>query len=114
MMEEAARALVSIALEIDDIEPHDSYPLAAFGEDSGARLVNWLSEILYYLDGERVALCRFRVNVLEDNGVAGMGWGEPRDPGRHRAKLIVKGVTYHQLKIGQDDSGWYCEVYLDV
>lgn len=114
MMEEAARALVSIAVEIGDVEAREPYPLAAFGEDPPARLVNWLNEVLYYLDGERVALCRFQVNALEESGVAGIGWGEPRDPARHRAKRIVKGVTYHQLSIQFRKGEWVCEVYLDI
>jgi SHS2 domain-containing protein len=114
MMEEAARALVSIAVEIDDVQARDSYALAAFGEDAPSRLVNWLNEVLYYLDGERVAFCRFQVNALEETAVAAIGWGEPRDPMRHGAKRIVKGVTYHQLSIEHNNGQWVCEVYLDI
>lgn len=114
MLEQAALALVSIAVEREGIEPRQVYPIAASGEDPESLLVNWLSEVLYYLDGEHVALCRFEVRTMEGGRVTGQAWGEPRDPQRHRAKLVVKGVTYHQLAIRKKGNEWTCEVFLDI
>lgn len=111
---EAAAALTAIAVELEDIEPRERYALAAEGEDTEALLVNWLSEVLYRLDGQRILMRRFTVAGLAPNRVTGEGWGEPRDPLRHRAKLVVKGVTYHQLQIAHDAEGWTAEVFLDV
>jgi SHS2 domain-containing protein len=110
----AAEALVGIAMEIDAIESRETYPLAAEGESREALLVNWLSEILYYLDGRQLSMRSFRVKELTSDRVSGDAVGEPRDPARQAAKLVVKGVTYHQLKIAHDQSGWFCEVFLDV
>jgi SHS2 domain-containing protein len=45
---------------------------------------------------------------------AAVGMGEPRDPLRHRARLIVKAATYHQLKIERRSGLWVAEVYLDI
>ncbi len=104
--EEAATALSSVVVEIEDIEPRLSYPIAASGEDDESLLVNWLSEVLYYLDARRVVLRRFRVEHFGEGRAAGQAWGEPRDTARHRPKVIVKGVTYHQLKIEQIPDGW--------
>ena len=106
----AAEALVSIAWELEDIAPRECYEVSAAGDDIEALLVNWLSEVLYWIDGKRVLPRRF---VMKEPG-AGEAWGEPYDPARHHAKLVVKGVTYHQLKIGQDEGGWWAEVYLDI
>ena len=113
MLEQAALALVSIAVEIEGIEARHVYPIAASGDDPESLLVNWLSEVLYYLDGEHVALCRFEVKT-QAGCVTGQAWGEPRDPERHRAKLVVKGVTYHQLAIRKEAGVWTCEVFLDI
>lgn len=110
----AALALMSIAAELDDVRPASAYPIAATGEDDAALLVNWLSEVLYYLDGGRIVMCRFQVEELERGSVRGCGWGEPWDPARHRAKVVVKGVTYHQLKLTKDSEGWCAEVFLDI
>jgi SHS2 domain-containing protein len=113
MFASAAEALVAVAMEFDQIEPLHAYPIAAAGEDRESLLVNWLSEVLYYLDGQRVGLRRFELRRLTGQEASGVGWGEPRDE-RHQPRLIVKGVTYHQLRIVHEDGRWLCEVYLDV
>jgi SHS2 domain-containing protein len=110
----AAEALVGIAMETDEIEQRETYSLRAEGESLEALLVNWLSEVLYYLDGRRLAMRSFQVKELTSDRVSGEAAGEPRDLTRQPAKLVVKGVTYHQLKIAQDALGWFCEVFLDV
>ncbi len=110
----AALALESVAVELAQAQPRTPYPIAVTGEDDESLLVNWLSEVLYYLDGRRVVMSRFQVYELSPGAIRGQGWGEPRDPERHPPKLVVKGVTYHQLKITKDAQGWRAEVYLDV
>ena len=69
---------------------------------------------MYYLDGRRVVMNRLEVHELSATSVRGQGWGEERDPVRHPPKLVIKGVTYHQLKIAKDAKGWLAEVYLDI
>jgi len=112
--ENAATALSAIVVELDDIEPRIAYPIAASGDDDQSLLVNWLNEALYYLDARRIVLRRFRIEHFGDGRVAGQAWGEPRDPVKHRPKVIVKGVTYHQLKIEQRPDGWQVQVFLDI
>ena len=114
MFENAALALESVAVDVEEVEPRTPYPIAATGEDEESLLVNWLSEVLFYLDGRRVAMRRFRVEQLTASQVVGQGWGEPRDAERPRSKLVVKGVTYHQLRIMRTGDGWSAEVYLDI
>jgi SHS2 domain-containing protein len=114
MFASAALALESIAVEIDGARAEAVYPLAVTGEDDESLLVNWLSEVLYYLDGRRVVIERFEIDEISSTFVRGQGWGEQRDPARHPPKLVVKGVTYHQLKIAKDAEGWVAEVYLDI
>ncbi len=114
MFAAAAEALVSIAIETEDIRERERYPLHAAGDDLESLLVNWLSEVLYLVDGAQVAARRFEVRLAEHRSAEGAAWGERRDAARHRGKLVVKGVTYHQLRIAEDGGGWMCEVYLDV
>jgi SHS2 domain-containing protein len=112
--ENAATALSAIVVELGDIDPRIAYPIAASGDDDQSLLVNWLNEALYYLDARRIVLRRFHIEHFSDGRVAGQAWGEPRDPVKHRPKVIVKGVTYHQLKIEQRPDGWQVQVFLDI
>jgi SHS2 domain-containing protein len=114
MFENAALALESVAYEWEDAAESAVYPLAVTGEDYESLLVNWLSEVLYYLDARRVLIRRFRVDRLTPESVTGQGWGEPLDAARHRAKAMVKGVTYHQLKIERAGDVWRATVFLDI
>jgi SHS2 domain-containing protein len=110
----AALALESLALDPSRAQPRLPYPLAVTGDDYESLLVNWLSEVLYYLDARQVVLSRFENEEQTPTAARGQGWGEPRDPERHPARLLIKGVTYHQLKIDKMAEGWRAEVYLDV
>ena len=76
--------------------------------------MNWLNEVLYRFDGERIVFCEFRIHHLDASAVRATALGEPRDPARHCSKLIVKAVTYHQIKVARDGEGWLAEVYLDI
>lgn len=114
MFEQSALALLSIAMELDDAAATAEYPIEASGEDPESLLVNWLSEVLWLIDGRQIAVRRVDVNGIGPGHVKGTAFGEPRDPERHRGKLIVKAVTWHQLRLFQSPEGWCAEVYLDI
>ena len=110
----AGLALESIAMDIDAVEPRQEYPLSAEGEDRESLLINWLNEIVYYMDGRRVVMCRFEITEITGTSVRGAGWGEPRDRRRHPVRIVVKAATYHQLRIAEEDGRWVAEVFLDI
>ena len=110
----AGMALQSIAVDMSAVEQKIVYPIAAAGDDYESLLVNWLNEVLYYLDGQRVVIGRFQIDQISPERVSGKGWGEPRDPERHAPRLVVKGVTYHQLSIKEVEGRWSAQVFLDI
>lgn len=109
-----AEALVSIILDPAGIRLTGQVALAAEGGDLESLMVNWLSEVLYYTDGRRMALGAFEISRLDPMRIECIARGELRDESRHPAKLIVKAVTYHQLKVAETASGWVAEVYVDI
>jgi protein archease len=114
LFENAALALVSIASEIADVEARNPYHLEATGTDQESLLVAWLSEVLYWFDGKRIAFCRFHISTIGPNGLIAVAYGEPRNSMRHHFKPIVKAVTWHQLKVRKTEKCWMAEVYLDI
>ncbi|HTT63802.1 MAG TPA: archease [Bryobacteraceae bacterium] len=110
----AAVALISIACEIEDIAPRTGYLWTATGTDYESLLVNWLGEVLYWFDGKRIAPREFHVTGLAPDSIRASVRGEPRDAWRPRPKVIVKAVTWHQLRIARSNGGWLAEVYLDI
>jgi SHS2 domain-containing protein len=114
LFENAAYALLAIRADPEEVDPHEEFPILADGPDHESLLVNFLSEVLYLVDGRQIAFRRVRVDALSDTEIAAGGIGEPHEPGRHHVKLIVKAVTYHQLRIERTDSGWSAQVYVDI
>ena len=109
-----ARALVSIILDPADIRPRQSLEVTAEGGDRESLLVNWLNEVLYFVDGRRMALGNFEIARMDDTRVECTACGEPRDRDRHPSRLSVKAVTYHQLKIEHTADGWVADVFVDI
>jgi SHS2 domain-containing protein len=114
LFENSALALLSIRADLDGIEPRQEVPLSVTGSDYESLLVNFLSEVLYLVDGKMIALRQVVVNSLSETSVEAVGRGEPFDPARHHVKLIVKAVTWHQLLIARRAEGWSARIYLDV
>ena len=114
LFENSAFAMLSIAYELAGVLEAQEYPVEAVGADPESLLVNFLNEVLYLADGRRIAFRRFAIRELTEERVAAAGFGEPRDAARHPARVIVKAVTYHQLRVENTPSGWVAEVYLDI
>ena len=110
----AGHGLVAIALEPQDDGPAESIALTARGSDRESLLVNWLSEILFFMDAEGWVFREFRVQKLGDNAIEGEGLGERRDPALYPRTVAVKAVTYHQLSVRETGEGWEAVVYFDI
>ena len=110
----AARALLHLIVDLDSIQARESVAVRVEGRDAPDLLVNWLSEILYLHDAEGWVFREFEMTGLEETSLAAVARGEKFDPVRHQAKLLIKAVTYHQLKLEETAEGWRAQVYVDI
>lgn len=108
-----AAALLSIILDASEAGEAAVWQLSVEGIDRESLLVNWLNEVLYYVDAKRIVFARMEVEV-GSNDVYAVCHGEPFDIERHPTRVLVKAVTYHQLRIFESDAGWTAEVFVDV
>jgi SHS2 domain-containing protein len=111
---EAALGLESIAVQMANAKGREPREIVVAGEDYESVLVNFLNEVLFLLDGARVVLTDFVVEELIPTHVRARCLAERRSPERHPPNVVVKGVTWHQLKIEETPHGWLAEVYLDI
>lgn len=110
----AARAMMAIATEPETLSGFEERELETRGGDYPDLMVNWLSEVLYLFDTNKFAARDFRVDDIAADRLRATLIGEPREPERHPWELIIKAVTYHQLKVEQQNSRWQAEVFLDI
>ena len=114
LFEAAAEALLNIRSDLETIQPSQEYKIEAAAPDQEALLVTWLNEILYRVDAQSIAISSVSIDHLEDTKLQSTAHGEPFDPVRHHLHVIIKAVTWHQLKIARTGANWVAEVYLDV
>ncbi|HZP00747.1 MAG TPA: archease [Terriglobia bacterium] len=110
----SALALADLVIEPDDVQPQEEITIQVEGRDAESLLVNWLSEILYLHDSEKWLLREFEILKLNDRSLLAKARGEKFDRARHRIKLMVKAITYHQLKLEKTPEGWRAQVYVDI
>ncbi len=109
-----AHALLFIILDPSDVLEEQQWEITAEGSDNESLLVNWLNEVLYYVDSKRTVFSAFAVSFPTPFQLACTASGQLRNPVQHAVRLSVKAVTYHQLKVSQRGEAWTAEVYVDV
>ena len=80
-------------------------------------LFNFLQEIIYYKDAERLLLSKFDVDINEEDGKFKLeieAFGEKLDMKKHELIVDVKAVTYHKFAVKKLKSGWSAFVILDI
>ena len=76
-------------------------------------LLDWLNELLFVFDTERLLLGDFDVEVAPD-GVRASALARPLDPRRDLMLHEVKAITYHGLAVTRSGHGWLAEVIVDI
>ena len=110
----AARAMMAIALDPATLSGGEEKKVEVTGDGYPDLMVNWLSKVLYFFDSDKFAGRDFRVDEIDGNHLRARLIGEPRDPQRHPWELIIKAITYHQLKVEEVNGRWEAEVFLDI
>ena len=111
---DAACGLFSlIVTNFDAVQAVEEVEYSLPGDNREDLLHDWLSELLYTFNVRRLVLCEFHVQIGATKLVA-TARGEPIDPKRQEIDVEVKAITWHALKVEQNDDGWLAEVIVDV
>jgi SHS2 domain-containing protein len=98
----------------DDVEPRERREVRAQAEAPDALLVTWIDECLYVHEIEGFLARSVEMTVCTDTLAHGVLTGEPVDPNRHRLGTVVKGATYHQVRVAEHDGVHEARVIVDV
>jgi len=114
----AAAATLNVMIENPgDVEPRERRDLSCENEALDLLLFDFLNELIYYKDAERLML---RVRDMSISGRDGayrleaLAEGEVLDPARHEQRADVKAVTLHKFTLEQVPEGWRAAVILDI
>jgi len=110
----AALALFSLITEPESIEEKLHLSLEVRSESRDSLLVEWLNELIYIFDVERILFNRFDIRRLTHNELEATCYGEGIDSMKHKIKIGVKAATYHMLKLEQNGDGYKAQIILDI
>ena len=110
----AATGLFSLMVDLSAVKENTEREVKLTAEDEETLLVEWLNELIYISDVERLLFKRFQIDKLSGNQIEARCFGERIDQSRHRLERAIKAATYHMLRITKDDIGYQVTVIFDI
>ncbi|HSL23825.1 MAG TPA: archease [Vicinamibacterales bacterium] len=116
LFEAAAAALTEALTDRAAIRPAQERVVELSAPELELLLVDWLAELLFVfeIDGLLVADARVTIDGGGPHRLRATVRGEPRDALRHPLKLLIKGVTYHGLRVTRTEEGYEATVIFDI
>lgn len=115
--EHAALALTDVITDRKKIGKKRSKEIKVKGRDKEELLVSWLSELIYIFDVSNLLFSEFDLTIRGEKNnwlLKAKAYGEDFDPGKHPSGTIVKGISYHGLRVWETEEKTYVRVILDV
>jgi SHS2 domain-containing protein len=110
----AGVALFDLVCRLEAVEERDRYELVGEADGVEILLVDWLNDLVFLFEGERVVCRRFAFTEWSPTGFRAEAFGEPVDERRHEPRDLVKAATYHGLSVTVATGRWEARVILDV
>ncbi|HPL64010.1 MAG: archease [Syntrophales bacterium] len=110
----AALAVHDLIADTRTVRPRESRVISVSGIDSNDLLVNFLREVLYLFNGERMLAANCTILEMDGERVKAELRGEIFDRERHALKKEIKAVTHHQADLRRGKGGWKARIIFDV
>ncbi len=107
----AAYGMFSLMTDLARVRPRGEYQVRLRAPDPGTLMVDWLTHLLFLHETEDLYLSEFDVEV-SDASLEAKVRGEKIDRRRHKPKIAVKAVTYHQLEVNPEKG--YARIIFDI
>lgn len=114
---EAARAMFSLMVDLEAVQPLRTAEVEAETDTVEGLLVAWLGELLAHRDIEGLVFSEFSVKIEQGDDqwrLFGKARGEPLDPVRHRPGVEVKAATYYGVKVRKEGDQWIAQCVVDL
>jgi SHS2 domain-containing protein len=114
----AADAMTNVMIDnIEAIQPRDTRQIELSNEKRDMLLFDFLQELIFLKDAERLLLRLQEVLIDERNEnyfLKATAKGEQLDAERHHQRADVKAVTLHDFSVEETEGGWRARVLLDI
>lgn len=112
--EQAALALTAVMIDPDKVAPRQRVRIECQAPDIELLFADWLNALVYEMAVRRMLFGRFEV-TMDNQRLRATAWGEVIEPKRHQPAVEVKGATYTDLQVAEDEDGlWRAQCIVDV
>ena len=111
--EQAAIGMMAVICNPKAVLPENEVKIFCNAPDEEFLLVDFLNAIIYEMAVRNMLFGKFEVTVT-DGCVEAKAWGEKSDPAKHQTAVEVKGATYTELEVKQQDDKWIAQCVVDV
>ena len=94
--------------------PAVEYPITIEGSDVNDLLYAFLSEVLYFFDGESIIPLSFKESKVENGKFSALMEGIPFNPEVHIIERGIKAITFCNMKIEKTEDKWQTDVIFDI
>lgn len=111
---QAALAMTGIITQPEDVQPDETIQIQCDEEDLELLLVDWLNAVIFEMATRGMLFSRFEVQ-LENGHLQATLRGEKVDRDRHLPAVEIKGATYTELAVRENEPGrWVAQCVVDV
>ena len=112
--EQGGLALTAVITEPTSVAPMEAVSITCEAPDDELLLVDWLNALVYEMATRKMLFSRFTVR-FNDHSLHATAWGENVEVARHQPAVEVKGATYTELSVRQNEQGrWIAQCVVDV
>ncbi len=114
LFEALAEGLARFICPSSTITAQEVRRVSVQAEDTELLAVDFLWEVMSLIQHRRFVLHAVRVVQVDGTSVTADLSGEPYDAERHELANEVKAVTYHGLRVAEENGRWVGRVILDL
>ena len=111
--ENAAKGLNDTMVDLKTVRPDREIKISASGHDLYSMLFDWLDKVMLLLVADGIVTSEFSVKI-NDFSLDGIAKGEPLNLDRHKYKVEIKAVTYHEMQVTQENGRATVRFLLDL
>ncbi len=112
----AALAMANLMVDPSSVKPDVAKDIELAGDALDFLLYDWLSELLYVFEVDRLVFGKFETHVSGEPGsyvLKAAAWGESIE--KHQdISMHIKAVTFHDLRFEKRNNIYEAQVLLDI
>ncbi|MGB5276253.1 MAG: archease [Gammaproteobacteria bacterium] len=111
--EQTALALTAVVTDINLIRANTTLNICCNDASNDTLLYDWLNTLIYEMATRKMLFSQFKVKIDQGQLSATVA-GEAIDIPRHQPAAEIKGATFTELAVYQDQDQWFAQCVVDV